>query len=440
MKKPATGLLKVLHLLLLLLVVSLPLQPVSADRGLITHPHASVEESGQTAIVAWNGQEEVLILSTDVKSAHATSVLEILPLPSLPTKVEEGSFDSFRKISDLINERYEATNYFHRGIDQTGEGGVEIVFHEEIGAHGITIVRVEDLDAFIEWVEGFAEEIEVELAVSPEFKDAVSNYLDREIRYFVFDVIEAKEATRSVNPLIYRFETDVLYYPLEITAASNISEQTYSQVNLFLVTKGVINSTRISSANFAPRSGFTHFIDVSVEELSEISPELADLFKDDPLVMNTYYQGPLSHLKDDLIIEEGALRAVTFAERLAQALVELPLVALLTYVSPHAFTLTPLLGQFVVTALLLSFLLGVPSAIFFIARRLTHRLENTSLGPHTTGLISYGVTIAASIFLLFSGSVGVMLLGVVTFTLIGIAAIIFMIRRVIKKKAPEVPR
>jgi hypothetical protein len=440
MNKPSVGSLKILLLLLLLLAFSRPLPPASADRGLITQPYASLEESGQTAIVAWNGQEEVLILSTDMKSTQSATVLEILPLPSTPTKVEEGSFDSFRKISDLINARYEATNHFHRGIDQAGEGGVEVVFHEEIGAHDVTIVRVDDLDDFIEWVEGFAGESDVELAISHEFRKAVSNYLDREIRYFVFDVIETNQVTKSVNPLIYRFETDVLYYPLEITAASNISGQTYSHVSLFLVTKGRINSTLLSSANFTPRSGFTHFIDVSVEELAEISPELADLFEDDPLVMNAYYQGPLSYLKDDLIIEEGALHAVTFADQLAQALVERPLVALLTYASFHAFTLTPLFGQFVVTVWLLSFLLGVPVAIFFIARKLAHRLENTSLGPHTTGLISYGVTIAASIFLLFSGSVGVMLLGVVAFTLIGITAILFMIRRMIKKSTPGFPR
>lgn len=439
MNKPSVRSQKVLLILLFLLAFSLPLQPVSADRGLITHPYASLEESGQTAIVAWNGQEEVLILSTDVKSAQSATVLEILPLPSTPTKVAEGSFDSFRKISDLINERYEATNHFGRGLDQAGEGGVEVVFHDEIGAHDVTIVRVDDLDDFIEWVEGFAEESAVELSISPEFKDAVSNYLDRDIRYFVFDVIEPNETTKSVNPLIYRFETDVLYYPLEITAASNISEQTYSQVNLFLVTKGVINSTLISSANFSPRSGFNHFIDVSVEELAEISPELADLFEDDPLVMNAYYHGPLIHLKEDLIIKEGALHVLTFAERLSQALFERPLFSLLNYVSSHAFTPTPILGQFVVTAGLLSFLLGVPIAIFFITRSLTNRLENTSLGPLTKELISYALTITASIVLLFSGSVGVVILGVVAFTLIGIAAMIVTIIKVIKKRAPGFP-
>lgn len=56
---------RLLVILLLLTLVS------SADRGLIPFPgHVRIDESGQNAIVAWNGDEEVLILSTDVKSSE----------------------------------------------------------------------------------------------------------------------------------------------------------------------------------------------------------------------------------------------------------------------------------------------------------------------------------------------------------------------------------
>jgi hypothetical protein len=51
-----------------------------ADRGMIAaYPDVSVYEPGQKAILAWNGREEVMILSTDVKANNNTKALEIVP-------------------------------------------------------------------------------------------------------------------------------------------------------------------------------------------------------------------------------------------------------------------------------------------------------------------------------------------------------------------------
>jgi len=55
------------------LLVLFSVSSAYADRGLITvSPEISVYEPGQKAIVAWNGQEEILILSTDVNSSGET--------------------------------------------------------------------------------------------------------------------------------------------------------------------------------------------------------------------------------------------------------------------------------------------------------------------------------------------------------------------------------
>jgi len=63
----------------------------SANRGMINigPKEVNIQESVQNAIVAWNGDEEVIILSTDVQSSQPTLVLEVLPLPSNPVKVEK---------------------------------------------------------------------------------------------------------------------------------------------------------------------------------------------------------------------------------------------------------------------------------------------------------------------------------------------------------------
>ncbi|MDI6708427.1 MAG: hypothetical protein QME47_05015 [Candidatus Thermoplasmatota archaeon] len=88
----------VISLTLVLIALS---SSANADRGMVSLQGISVYEPGQKAIIAWNGSEEILILSTDVHSESNTSVLEILPLPSMPN-VTLGNFSSFYKIQELI--------------------------------------------------------------------------------------------------------------------------------------------------------------------------------------------------------------------------------------------------------------------------------------------------------------------------------------------------
>ena len=144
----------ILSLVLFLLVMP---SLVSADKGMIIIGPKEVwlEESAQNAIVAWNGKEEVIILSTDTRSLESTLVLEVLPLPSNPTKVEEGNFDSFVTLTEIVNKKVKAIRE-REGYKAFGRraisSGIEITFHKKIGAHDVTIVKVSDLDYFICWI------------------------------------------------------------------------------------------------------------------------------------------------------------------------------------------------------------------------------------------------------------------------------------------------
>ena len=81
----------------LLLVICLSLVAVSwapmvlADRGMVPITDVTVYGPGQKAIIAWDGKEEILILSTDVRASSDSQVLELLPLPSKP-QIEKGDF------------------------------------------------------------------------------------------------------------------------------------------------------------------------------------------------------------------------------------------------------------------------------------------------------------------------------------------------------------
>lgn len=57
-------------------------QPLArADMGIILPKLVQVEEPGQTAFIAFNGREEILLLWTDVKAARATAAFQFTPFP-----------------------------------------------------------------------------------------------------------------------------------------------------------------------------------------------------------------------------------------------------------------------------------------------------------------------------------------------------------------------
>jgi len=72
---------------------------VFADGGMIPWPpEVELDQSAQNAIIGWNGEEEIIILSIDLESSINATVLRIIPLPSNPSEIKEGSFESFERL------------------------------------------------------------------------------------------------------------------------------------------------------------------------------------------------------------------------------------------------------------------------------------------------------------------------------------------------------
>ena len=299
----------------LVFLLSFPL--VSSDGGIIGPPQIYIQEKAQNAIIAWNGTEEILILSVDIQSSESTKVLRVIPLPSNPIEVKEGSFDSFTKLQEIINEKLtEIWNHSKRDGSDYDQGGnslenVEITFQDTIGAHNITIVKIIDVTNFSNWATNFATSAGLtDITFSSKFQIMVEEYLKDNISFFVFDIIDAAEDEHSINPIIYRFKTDFLFYPLKITAASDVGE-TYAQVNVFCIAKELIKEEVFSDISFYSNLDYYWYDDVvydinlTEEELTEISPDIYDLFKDDPILMDYYYYGKYSEIGGDIVAFEG---------------------------------------------------------------------------------------------------------------------------------------
>jgi hypothetical protein len=428
------------HLVILafaLIFILLAPSSVSANRGMIVvgPREVSLQESGQNAIVSWNGDEEIIILSTDAKSSESTLVLEVLPLPSNPISVEEGSFGSFTKLTEIINKKVRAIRRqeIAKGLGRDAVApGIEITFHKKLGAHDVTVVKVNDLNHFMNWVNNFTTKMGFEhTEISSEFENSVAGYLNRDIKFFVFDVIESSEDKQSIKPLIYRFKTDSLYYPLEITATSDAG-LSRSEVNIFLIAKGKINETIVRNANLLPRTGFDYNIELSKKELKEVSPEIENLFDSDPLVMNVYYYGSLSRLNKDLVVYKQDIHVPTFFDRISPTISASLVFQFVSETGEEITGYAQIFGKVLLAIVLFSFIVGIPAVVFIIAKsisKLTRKYKSLSI----YSLMGYIVSCIIVVILLLSSAIWVAVPTIVIFTIIGFSMMVFLITKLFGK-------
>ena len=261
---------------------------VSADRGMIPTSDVSVYGPGQKAIIAWNGEEELLILSTDVYTSGSSPVLGILPLPSNPKAIKEGNFDSFTQIESLIQNK-----------DRFGPG-INITFHEKIGAHDITVVEVNDVHEFIQWAENYLKDHGIEKEISGDKLEViVSDYIERGLKFFVFDLTDVSKEEESIEPILYRFESSFLYYPLKISklALGDVD------IDIFAITNGKIDKSSISASGLKIAKyydGTPIEFEITERKIKEISPEISVLFNDGAWLTALNYRGALEDLDSDL--------------------------------------------------------------------------------------------------------------------------------------------
>jgi hypothetical protein len=290
------------------------------DRGHIIiqslRPDVNVSNAAQQAIIGWNGDEEVLILSTDLSAGDAAKVLEFIPLPSEPTKVEKAPPRAFYEVGRLIAQhapRVPTHRGTMRGGGASGEQGVAIVFHQQIETHDITIAKTEDLDAFVKWATDFVAARGGALPGSGGFRPVVADYLERGYHYFVFDIIDLGEQPRTVPPILYRFATDHLFFPLR---ASTL-DRGMTRIQLFLFTPhwldipatrtGLALAMYRSLGRVSPRAagqGQPIKFTVTRSDLEAVAESLAELFEEwtEVKFCAARFAGPLASLQRDLII------------------------------------------------------------------------------------------------------------------------------------------
>jgi len=283
-----------------------------ADRMIIpVQPDVSVYEPAQKAIIAWNGREEILVLSTDVNGEVGTFALEVMPLPSNPKAIEKASFESFETVQSLIWANVPTNMYKTLGGREEAVDTVRITFHEKIGAHDITVVNASDASQLSRWAGSFLERNGVAESLSmKEFEPVWEDYLNDGFSYFVFDLIELSEQKNSLEPILYKFETSFLYYPLRISSLNPGN----TKIILFLLTKDIVDQLfcypfRIAQyqSRFQPQTSSRVQFSLTHDEVNRISIEIGKLFEGNPWLTALEYEGTMDILTRDLKIHSSAL-------------------------------------------------------------------------------------------------------------------------------------
>lgn len=267
------------------------------DKGLLPILPVVVYEPGQKAIISWNGSHELLILSADMYSESETKVLEILPLPSIPSIIELGSFESFVKAMQILEARIRrGRRAYMKGVPP-GED-VHVVFHEKLGIHDVTVVEASSFESFALWAEDFLSRNGLSIGYdwkSGNIKPIIGDYFRRGLNVFVFDIVDVKPYSGSNEPLVYMFKSDCLYFPLKISTIA----KGHTNIAIFTVTQGVIKEEDVAMAGFK----LNVMVRVSLDRLAGVDKRITDMFQQEHIWMGLIsYEGPIESLTEDLTI------------------------------------------------------------------------------------------------------------------------------------------
>ncbi|MGB9885640.1 MAG: stalk domain-containing protein [Moorellales bacterium] len=289
-----------LAVLLFLVLAGAP--EARADRGVIYTEPVGLAEPGQKAFIAFNGEEELLVLATDLWAARQTAVLEFIPLPAEPavTLAPDGAFEKLQEILKAHRVVYFRTEKSGPTQEVGGGEAVELLLHRRLGVHDVTVVRVKDPAAFAAWAGAYSRKNGFPVrGLTPQEEAVVADYCRRGFNNFVFDLVRVGEKVQSVPPLAYRFKTPALYYPLKTAALYGGS----GRADLVICGDGrlldrVYPGLSGTIPDGAPSWRASNRVSLDAAELAGVTPEVARVVTGEQELQAFRYEGPLSFRAD----------------------------------------------------------------------------------------------------------------------------------------------
>jgi len=167
---------------LLFFITLLIVNSVYADGWHLSDYQLHMEEPNQKAVISWDGQTEIMILSSAVKSNDISNFAWVIPIQSYSKpKVTAGNISIFKDLVRYFEK--EKPDYDSRFL---AGGGVEVLESKEIDVYDITILKAIDSTDLISWLNNNG------YKVPEEAKPILDKYVSKGDYYFIANKIDLK--------------------------------------------------------------------------------------------------------------------------------------------------------------------------------------------------------------------------------------------------------
>jgi hypothetical protein len=172
---------------------------------------------------------------------------------------------------------------------------ISITFQEAIGFHFLTVVKAEDSRGLTQWLGNFLENRGYNSSLPSGLEELVIKYIQDEIKFFAIDVINTNSTVKTVDPLIYEFQTSKLYYPLRIS--SLFSGDT--SISLFTITTNEMKKDSVFGGQFGIGAKFQ----IKREASASVCANFTELFSNDPYLYYLTFSGSQQNFSNDISAE-----------------------------------------------------------------------------------------------------------------------------------------
>ncbi len=275
---------RVLALTVFTLVSIAAIGVACADSGVV-NPSTKISEPGQNAVIGWNETHEKMILSTDFRHEADGKIkaVRVIPFPSLPS-VKESDDKVFEEIDKILSDLMYSVGGYKKDIGLSRGGvdrGAVVKWSTDIGSHNLTAYEVNSSEYFGEIVKRkFKGEDIQDWEMDSSVENIIEDYLERDIRYFVIDVVDLEGRGGKAEPILYEFQTDELYYPLVI---SGLSERV-GGVKVAVFSKKMMGSEEFERSYLELQC----YDWMDKIEVKDVSPEISSMFDKDKIAF-TYF-------------------------------------------------------------------------------------------------------------------------------------------------------
>jgi hypothetical protein len=239
------------------------------------------KETRQHALVAWNGKEQMLFLTTNEQSLVGTrAMISITPLPGAPISIKESDKKIITRANNLVQDKILKTPKNIGLGDSLG-----LVFKTEIGPHKIFVWKIDDLDTLKNDLNHFIAKTygkNFSALISTDGMKIIRSYHDKGFKYFAFDLIKVdSKSEKTKKTILYHYKSNFAFYPVAISQVGGsgvstiiltiISPKGFNKIGLSL---GGMNADTLGKA----RQGGVE-VDLSLDDLKSIDPALEKFFR-----------------------------------------------------------------------------------------------------------------------------------------------------------------